>query len=154
MVHKLQQLSCSKYSVLPAQLLKQGVLYCDIIEGPLDSASVYTYIECNISYGTTRHGTFHVTTGHFSGWSSSCIYNMLRDLTLVGDNSTWTYTTYYKHKLTQIMTPGWYKVSMQNSRSIHQIETCFVSALKLFHSVAVQHTKFSPLLPILLSVTM
>ena len=34
-------------------------------------------------------------------------------------------------KLTQIMTPEWYKVSMQNGRSIHQIKTSFVSTSNL-----------------------
>ena len=35
----------SRYSVLPALSLEEGVLHCDIIEGAFDTASFYTFIE-------------------------------------------------------------------------------------------------------------
>ena len=42
---KLIYLSHSRYSVLPALSLEEGVLHCDILEGAFDTASFYTFIE-------------------------------------------------------------------------------------------------------------
>jgi hypothetical protein len=42
---KLIYSSQSRYSVLPALSLEEGVLHCDILEGSFDTASFYKFIE-------------------------------------------------------------------------------------------------------------
>ena len=39
---------CSKYSVLPALSLEQGILHCDIIEDAFDTATFQKFIECTL----------------------------------------------------------------------------------------------------------
>ena len=42
---KLIYSSYSRYSVLPALSLKEGVLHCDILEGAFDTAAFYKFVE-------------------------------------------------------------------------------------------------------------
>ena len=40
----------SRYSVLPALSLEEGVLHCDVLEGSFDSDSFYTFIERTLDH--------------------------------------------------------------------------------------------------------
>ena len=40
----------SRYSVLPALSLEEGVLHCAIVEGAFDTASFYTFIEHTLDH--------------------------------------------------------------------------------------------------------
>jgi hypothetical protein len=40
----------SRYSVLPALSLEEGVLHCDILEGAFDTASFYKFIERTLDH--------------------------------------------------------------------------------------------------------
>jgi hypothetical protein len=40
----------SRYSILPALSLEEGVLHCDIVEGAFDTASFYTFIKHTLDH--------------------------------------------------------------------------------------------------------